>query len=177
MSILRVLRHLTLVAFLYCHHAFARYSYVLPISAYQRSVLNQAFDDAITIAALATTISKGPTINAQNQQIFAKYFQPQDMNLVMSIINQIVGGNTHTGNTTLSTIAVDVNDNRNTCPSPGDGDFYFLDIDRDGYIAVCPDFWTYSGNLPPTQCSDLGDTTSLQLELRTPGAEIFHEFM
>lgn len=99
------------------------------------------------------------------------------MNLVMSIINQIVGGNTHTGNTTLSTIAVDVNDNKKLCPPPGDGNFYLMHIDPEGYITVCPDFWTYSGNRPSTQCSDLSDITSLQMELYTPGATVFHEFI
>ena len=129
------------------------YTFVPGISSHQHSVLTKAYSDAIFLALNA--LHPPPSISPdEGATAFNRYFPPHTQSIVNRVFNTIVGGNINSGNAAFQHLLIDVNDHNNLCGTTGLSNF----INRNGtIITICPEFWTYIGDLPERSCADLPD--------------------
>lgn len=145
------------------------YTFVPGATEVQRATLIKAFSDAIFLALNAL---RPPQHLGEGQQleILNKYFPLQDRDTVERIYNSIIGYNPHVGSAAFGHLVIDAIDTEHLCPPTGSYNFMVL---TGTTITVCPDFWTYIGNFPPRECSDIPeDITSWRMAF--PGDSIFH---
>jgi len=145
------------------------YTFVPGVTDAQHAILTKAFTDAIFLALNAL---RPPQRMHESQQIyiFNKYFPLQDRETVEGIYNSIIGYNPHTGSAAFGHLVIDATDSENHCPPNGS---YNLMVLSGKTIAVCPDFWTYIGNFPSRECSDIPEDI-MSWRMTFPGDSIFH---
>ena len=140
---------------------------------FQLQTLNKAYSDAITLALLA--MNPPSTIPPETaNQIFEKYFPNSDKGTVMKVYQNIIGGNTHTGNARFAQVTVDLEDARGVCPAPGSG--FYINTDAESYITICPDFWAEGVNDLP-YCSAVAVDSISSDRMITPGSAMLKMFM
>ena len=142
-------------------------------NSFQLQTLNTAFSDAITLALLA--MNPPSTIPPETaNQIFEKYFPNSDKETVMKVYQNIIGGNTHTGNARFAHVTVDLEDARGVCPPPGSG--FYINTDAEFYITICPDFWAEGVNELP-YCSAVAVDSISSHRMVTPGSAMLSIFV
>lgn len=150
-----------------------RYNYVGVYDNSRLPILNQAYSDAITLALLAMNPPSTISPDTANQ-IYEKYFPQSDKATVMKVYQNIIGGNTHTGNAQFSQVTVDLADAQGICPPSGSG--FYANTDSQFSITICPDFWTDGyGKLP--YCSAVAVDSILSEQMITPGSAMLKMFV
>lgn len=145
------------------------YAFVPGVTEVQRGILTKAFNDAIFLALNALRPPQHIGVG-QQLDIFNKYFPLQDRETVERVYNSIIGYNPHIGSAAFGHLAIDATDTEHHCPPNGSYNFMVL---TGTTIAVCPDFWTYIGNFPPRECSDIPEDI-MSWRMTFPGDSIFH---
>lgn len=145
------------------------YIFVPGVTETQQAVLTKAFGDAIFLAKNALRPPQHIS-EVQQLEILNKYFPLQDRDTVERMFNTIIGYNPDAGSAAFGQLVIDATDTENRCPPTGSFNFMVLEGTT---IAVCPDFWTYIGNFPPRECSDLPEDI-MSWRMTFPGDSIFH---